>query len=152
MAELNLEELRSRLVATATVQMGEQEVPVTGLPLDAILDICRRYWSDVSGLFDNLVGDVETGKIDADLTTVNWLGGALLTSLPQVASEIIAACTPFGVAAAPVIAATPFAVQLEALDKIAALTFTSEMPPKKVIEIVVRTMVGGTKLLIGSPD
>jgi hypothetical protein len=41
-------------------------------------------------------------------------------------------------------------VQLEALDKIAALTFTSEMPPKKVMETVIRMLGGVTKTLIGS--
>lgn len=152
MADLDLDALRADLVATATVQMGKREVPISGLPLDAILDICRRHWNDVSGLFDNLVTQVAEGEVEPDLTTIDWLGSALLTALPDVAAEVIAACTPFGIAAAPVIADTPAPVQLDALDKIAALTFTSEQPPKKVIETVVRMLMGGTKALIGSPS
>lgn len=152
MAALDLEALRAELIATQMVQMGQREVPVSGLPLDAIVDICRRHWNGVSGLFDNLVAQVVAGDIEPDLATVDWLGGALLTTLPEVAAEIIAFCTPFGIDAAPVIRDVPAPVQLEALDKIAALTFTSEQPPKKVIETVVRMLAGGTKALIGSPS
>jgi hypothetical protein len=131
--------------------MGKREVPVSGLPLDAITDLCRRHWNDLSDLFDNLVGQVKSGQIDPELNSINWLGGALLSTLPNVAAEIIAVCAGWSLEAAEVVKAVPFPVQLEALDKIAALTFTSEMPPKKVIEIVVRTLVGGSKLLIGNP-
>lgn len=151
MAETDLAALRAELLVTATVQMGKREVQISGLPLDAIVDICRRHWNDVSGLFDNLVAQVASGEIDPDLGTMNWLGSALLTSLPQVAAEIITVCAGWSLEAAEIVRALPAPVQIEALDKIAALTFTSEMPPKKVIETVIRMLGGVTKTLIGSP-
>lgn len=151
MAGTDLAALRAELLVTATVQMGQREVPVSGLPLDAVVDICKRHWNDVSGLFDNLAEQVQSGEVGGDLSTMNWLGGAVLAALPQVAAEIIAICSPYGLEAAPVMRALPGPVQLEALDKIAALTFTSEMPPKKVIETAVRMLVGATKSLVGSP-
>jgi hypothetical protein len=147
---MDLEALRAELVVTATVHMGKREVPLSGLPLDAIVDICRRHWSDVGGLFDKLVGQVASGDIDPELNTMNWLGGALLAALPQVAAEIITVCAGWSLEAAEVVRALPAPVQLEALDKIAALTFTSEMPPKKVMETVIRMLGGVTKTLIGS--
>lgn len=147
---MDLEALRAELVVTAKVHMGTREVPVSGLPLPAIVDICRRHWNDVNGLFENMVGQVEAGQ-DINVDMANWLGGALLSALPDVAAEIIAVCAGWTVEAAAVVRDLPFSTQLEALDTIAGLTFTSEQPPKKVIETVVRMLVGVTKPLIGTP-
>lgn len=149
MATQDLAALRADLLVTATVQMGKREVPITGLPLDAIVDISRRHWNDVNGLFGNLVSQVEADQ-DINLDMANWLGGAVLTALPQVAAEIITVCAGWSLEAAEIVRALPAPTQLDALDKIAALTFTSEMPPKKVIETVVRMLVGATKPLIAS--
>lgn len=146
----DLEALRAELLVSAAVRNGEREFRVSGLPLNAVLDICRRHWESVSGLFDKLMAQVQSGEA-ITLDQANWLGGALLTAIPEVAAEIIAVCAGHGVEAGVVYRELPAPVQLDALDKIAGLTFTSEMPPKKVIETVVRMLGGVSQTLIGEP-
>jgi hypothetical protein len=147
---MDLEALRAEVLCTAKVRNGEREFQVQGLPLNAVLDICRRHWDSVSGLFDKLMSQSEDGQAFT-LEQANWLGSAVLTSIPEVAAEIIAVCAGWGVEAGVVAKDLPGPVQLDALDKIAGLTFTSEMPPKKVIETVVRMLGGVSQTLIGEP-
>lgn len=146
----DLEALRAELLVTAKVKNGEREFGVSGLSLNAILLICRRHWNALGDLFNSFVERAEGGE-DIDLNHTQLLGSALLSAVPTVAAEIIASAAGYGIEAAEVVADLPFPVQLQALETIAGLTFTSEMPPKKVIEIVVRTLSGVTKPLIGEP-
>lgn len=145
---VDLEALSAELLVTSRVEVAEgRGFGVSGLPLNAVLDICRRHWEELRGLFERLTAEVEGVSLDQ----ASWLGGALLGASPRIAAEIISCAAGHpSPEAADIYERLPFPVQLDALDKIAALTFTSEMPPKKVIETVVRTLVGVAKPLIGS--
>ena len=142
MAE-NLEALSAQLLVTEHVEVaGGKGFDVSGLSLDAILILARRRKQDAGELFDTLVSQVGAdGGISIE--KAEWLGGALLSTAPQIAAEIIALSAGYeSVEAAELFRKLPMPSQVDALDKIARLTFTSEMPPKKVFETVVRALAG----------
>lgn len=123
---------------------------VGGLSLDSILRIFRRHSAELRGLFDKLVLGASGGPA-ISLEQASALGGALLGSAPQIAAEIIAEAAGYDEPeAAALFRQLAGPVQLDALDKIAAKTFTSEMPPKKVLETVARMLSGVSLTLIGS--
>lgn len=125
-----------------TVKAPHGEFVVRGLGFEEILAIYMRHKGEASGLFERLVNGGD-GKPALSLDQVSLIGGALLSSSPTIAYEIIAAAAG-GLTDEAVAAVSTFgvAVQTDALDKIAALTFTREMPPKKLLEIVVRAAGG----------
>jgi hypothetical protein len=146
---VDLEALSAELLVTSRVETAEgRGFDVSGLPLNAVLDICRRHWDELAWLFERLTADGTAVSLDQ----ANWLGGALLSVHRRACrrDHLVCCRAPGARGGRSCSSAWPFPVQLDALDKIAALTFTSEMPPKKVIETVVRTLVGVAKPLIGS--
>lgn len=147
--QLDLEALRADLVPTTVVKVAEgKEFAVSGLHLDGILTICRRHWTDAGALFEKFLGDISSPDGTISLEDGGSLGSAVLGGAPRIAAEIIACAAGYSAPeAVDIFAELSFAVQLDALEKIAELTFTSEMPPKKVIEIVARTLAGVAKPL-----
>lgn len=130
--------------AGKSVQAPQGVFTVQGLGLDAILAIFLRHRGEMSSLFDRAMAAKASGNLT--LEVASELGGALLAGAPQIAAEIIAAAAGSLTDEAVTIARElPAPVQLDALDKVASLTFTSEMPPKKVLETVIR-MMGGVQL------
>jgi len=148
---LDLEALRAELITTQRVSTAAGKgFDVAGLSLDVILRLFRRHASAFNGLFDQLMQKAGDGPA-ISLQQADWLGGALLAATPRIAAEIIAEAAGHGSPeAADLYQLLPAPVQLDALDKIAALTFTSEMPPKKVMEIVARILGGVNQTLIGN--
>jgi hypothetical protein len=142
----DIDALRARLLVKRHVNVaGAEGFDVGGVSLDSILRIFRRHGDDLRGLFDKLVG-----ANGISLDQASQLGGALLASAPRIAAELIAEAAGYIEAeAADLFVQLPGPVQLEALDRIAELTFTSEMPPKKVIETVLRHLKGVSLTLIG---
>jgi hypothetical protein len=147
----DIDALRARLIAKRHVNVaGTEGFDVGGISLDSILRIFRRHGDDLRDLFDRLAG-TNGGGISLD--EASQLGGALLGSAPQIAAELIAEAAGFVEAeAAELFLQLPAPVQVEALDRIAELTFTSEMPPKKVIETVLRHLKGVSLTLIGNAE
>jgi hypothetical protein len=146
----DIDALRQQLLVTERVNVaGGAGFDVAGVSLDSLLRIFRRHSADMRELFDRLV--VGTGGPGLSLDDVSEIGGALLTSAPRIAAEIIAEAAGYSdPAAAEVFVQMPAAVALEALERIGRLTFTEEMPPKKVIETVARLLGGVSQTLIGS--
>lgn len=147
----NLEALRAELLVAERVEVaGGRGFDVSGLSLDAILTVVQRHKEDAGELFDTLVAQV--GKDDGiSLDQAEWLGGALLSAAPAIAAEIIALAAGYqSQEAADIFRQISMPSQIDALDKIARLTFTSEMPPKKVFETVVRALTGVKLTLVGS--
>jgi hypothetical protein len=136
--QLGLTKVRVNVAGGAGFDVG-------GLDSDSILRIFRRHSADLRELFDNLV----VGSA-ISLDQASALGGALLTSAPHIAAEIVAEAAGYPDAAAiEIFRQLPAPILMDALDKIAGLTFTSEMPPKKVIETVARMLRGVSLTLIG---
>jgi hypothetical protein len=143
----DLEALSAELLVTKKVEVaGGKGFAVGGLHLDGILTICRRHREDVTKLFEQVV---ETG---GGLEQAAAMSETVLSATPDIAAEIIAFAAGHPDAAEAVFRKLPFPVQLDALNKIAELTFTSEMPPKKVIETVARTLAGVAKPLTVSAE
>lgn len=147
----DIDALRKQLLVTERVNVaGGAGFEVRGVSLDAILRICRRHWGEMGQLFEQVMERAD-GGIGLDLNQAGDIASGLLESVPTIAAEIIAEAAGYSEPdAIELFRKIPAPSQLEALDKIAALTFTSEMPPKKVIEIVLRHLVGVKKTLIGN--
>jgi hypothetical protein len=153
MARTNQGGLHGGLIARRRVTVDEKRedawFEVGGLNAEAIFALFQRRRAELSGLFDRLVvqGD---GAAALNLAQFRSIANTLLEQSPAIAGEIIAAGS--GKADAETIAiarALPVGAQLAALEAIAELTFTSDMPPKKVLEIVARAM---GRIAIGITD
>lgn len=130
--------LKGISIESATVSMPEnsetkmvQTFSVQGLSLTDMVSIYRRHQGDLALWFERLVG----GAVDDQVAEI---AASLMDSSQDMAFEIIAAGSGLADAETIAIAAKlPVAVQVDALSKIGRLTFTSEMPPKKLIETVI---------------
>jgi len=140
--------LRS-LIQTELVKVSDEEgFPVRGVsPNDAII-LYHRHRGELSAMFDQFAAEAKQGKnvVVTDLASagVQMVGGA-----PLIMAEIIVLAMGMKpdsdefddeVAAAIDL---PAAVQMDALQKIGGLTFTSDMPPEKFLAVVVK-LAGGT--------
>jgi phage-related tail protein len=145
----DIDALRQQLLVTERVNVaGGAGFDVGGVSLDSILRIFRRHSTQLRDLFDNLVVGA---KVSLDQASA--LGGALLSSAPEIAAEIIAEAAGYSEPeAVALFRELGGPIQLDALDKIAGLTFTTETPPKKVIETVARMLRGVSLTLIGDQE
>lgn len=123
-------------------------------PADA-LGIYFRHSGDLSALYDEFAGKVKKGK--PDVVDVRALGENMVAGTPRVLAEIIAVAADGDPAGdeweADVATALKFSagVQMDALEKIASLTFTSAMPPKNFLAVVVKLAGSATAALTPSP-
>ena len=141
--------LRAELLGSRTIRTAGGDFVVRGLNAEAIFAIVGRHREALSALFDRLVVQGEGGpQISLDQTET--LVVALVDAVPEIVGLIIAAAAgPMTDEAIAIARALPAPVQMAALEAVAELTFTSEMPPKKVLEIVVKAMGGVTSALEG---
>lgn len=145
---MNLDDLAFAASAQVPVpgldEKGEPRfVEVRGLNLVDIMGLVERHKTPLSEAFAGL-----SGNNDAALKSFGAMSGAFLTSLPEVAADVIAVATdqPKKVASARRIVVS---VQLAMLEKIAELTFAAEGGAGKVLEIVV-SAVSGTSGVVRS--
>lgn len=114
------------------------DLTVRGLSLEDVTTLVRHHGAALSGLFATITA-AKSGEVDLDNMTA--MASALATAAPRAAAEAIAiaADEPDKVDLAGQLNLT---VQIEALEKIGALTFTSEGGIKKVLETVIRVAQG----------
>lgn len=114
--------------ATREVELPDGgSIAVRGLSLTDITSIYRNHAGDLGLWFERLGGQevaVEASMVEA-----------LVTTAPTLVAELVGLA---GGADAEIAATLPMAVQIDALTKIGELTFTRDMPPKKVLETVLR--------------
>lgn len=128
--------------ATDIVKLaGGKELVVRGISPDDILRIARIHADAFTKLFDKFAG----GELDSlELEDTGKIAQSLAQDAPTVVADIIAyaADDPEGRAVA---LRLPFSVQVEALRKIALLTFATEGGVKKVLETLLEmaAVVGG---------
>lgn len=139
--------LRADLLCSRTIKTAGGNFVVRGLNAEAIFAIVGRNREALSVLFDRLVVQGDGGpQISLDQTETIVV--ALIDAVPEIVGLIIAASAgPMTDEAVAIARALPAPVQMAALEAVAELTFTSEMPPKKVLETVVRAMGGVTSAL-----
>jgi hypothetical protein len=141
------------LIATREIVTSGGSFTVRGLDAEDIFGLLARRRADVEAFYAAMLSSAG-GQSELSLDQANGLAGRLIGEAPEIAAEIVAiAAGPGGAALGDddvaIARAIPFPAKLAALEAIAELTFTSEMPPKKVIETVVR-MLGGLTRSIGS--
>lgn len=122
---------------------------VGGIALNDIMVLVARRQTELNQMFSQFV----TASVDADRSEIaddraRGIAVTLLNTAPDLAADIIAiASGGIDDELVTVVRKLPFPVQLAALAAIAELTFTSEMPPKKVVEMVVQMMQGTREAL-----
>jgi len=115
----------------ALVVDGQSLASLRGLTPTDIHALVNYHLADLQRLFDMVVSGV---KLDETQTDTLLMG--LLSEMPGLVANIIALAADEPTGAATV-EQYPAAVQLEALQQIANMTFTEAMPIKKAVEVVV---------------
>lgn len=158
--------LRHLTTPTATVSLADgQSFSVSGLSPNHIFGLYHRHRADLSGVFDAIVAG-GTEQLGNATDFINGMFG----KMPLILAEVItlaAGGNPFdetpidpddqhspsawqGELAAA--ASLPIAVQADALSKIGDLTFTSEMPPKKFLGVLVAMINQGVSISMPSTE
>jgi len=137
--------------ATVTLSDGVQTFTVSGLSPNHLFGLYHRHRGQLSELFDVLTA----GGEDRTPETIAQMGQQVFARAPLLLAEIIALAAggdPFdesetdGItnwqAEIAMAAGFPFPVQMDALQKIGDMTFTSDMPPKKFLGALVAMIQG----------
>lgn len=138
--------------ATSVVEFPGGDITVRGLNLDDIIILIQLHRGPLDVLFNSIVDKAKKAKGEPGSEfEVEELGLQLLpliSQAPVVAAQIIACAAdepgPDGLKIAKKL---PLPVQVDALEKILALTFQTIGGPKKLLETVVRLAQGANGLL-----
>lgn len=147
-------QLQNLIVPTALVVVSDKGgFEVRGLSPYDITALFLRHRGELSAMFDQFAVKVKGGQSVGLDDATTMIAGALETA-PHIVAEIVALGTgsdpadPDNWQKDVVIATTlSLGVQTEALQKIAGLTFSSEMPPGKFLSVVVGAMQNATATL-----
>lgn len=130
--------LRDLIIPTERVEVADSYFTVRGLSPNDALGLYYRHRGQLSAMFEQFSARAKA-EVAVDVTE---FGASLVGGAPQIMAEIIALASnsdPRGedwdgdVGVALTLSA---GVQMDALEKIGRLTFTSEMPPKKFFGLV----------------
>lgn len=126
--------LRDIAIPKATVTVADQEFQVRGLSPEDAMGLYYRHAGQLSTLFDEFVNKTKSG------TPVEAMdvGAALVSGAPRIMAELI--CIAADDSDEETIATVlkfSAGVQVDALLKIADLTFREDMPPEKFAALVV---------------
>lgn len=122
---------------------------VRGLSLDDILTLAGRHLPLMSELFDTFSGnslDAPDGSFDK--ATTGQVAAALARTAPDAVADVITLAGGYGLDDKEALKAAknlPFPVQIDALEKVGKLTFTSEDALGKSVAAVVQMMQGASK-------
>lgn len=134
--------LKDIMIPEASVQAPGGGFTVRGLSLGDLTHILQLHSVEVSRVIATL--EERKGTLGNELISEMAVG--LIQSAPDVAASIIAIAAGEPDQEAKV-RQLPFPVQMDAFEKIGALTFEAYGGPKKVLEAVVRLAKGTTGLL-----
>jgi hypothetical protein len=133
---------------TETVDTPGGKFVVRGLSLDDVVAVCSGHVTTLSLLFNKIKANA-----DATFSLTDSIGifTLLATDAPKAAAMIIAvaASDDSAVTEKELIAARKlaFPAQIDALEKIAKLTFSTEADLKKVVEMIIRVANGTTSAI-----
>ena len=133
--------LKSLRLPEAKVELPDGSFVVRGLSLNDVSILVQRHGKRLNELYQQFA---EQGDLTTE--TVAAFALPLLQSAPEIAAELIA-CAAGDPDDAEIAGRLPFPVQIDALEKIAILTFEAGGGPKKLLETVVRLAQGTTSLL-----
>lgn len=145
--------LRHLSIPQQTVSLSDgQQFTVSGLSPNHAYGLYHRHRGEMSALFDRIMA--------SGATDVSGIGENIFGEAPLLLAEIIALAAggnpfdetpvdpevPDGATAwqaeLSMAVSLPAPVQLDALQKIGALTFTPEMPPKKFLSVLASMLQG----------
>jgi hypothetical protein len=131
-------------VPTKVVQVSDDEgFAVRGLSPSDVLGLYQRHTGQLSDMFEQLAETYQKsgGQVapsDVQAFAVNLIGDA-----PHIMAELVALGSGSDPAAlddwstdVEIARKLTFTVQMDALSKIGALTFTSDMPPGKFVALI----------------
>lgn len=133
--------LKAIKLPQAVVELPDGSFTVRGLSLDDLAYLVQRHSAKLQELFN-------TFAASSELTTEDVVQFALpmIQAAPEIAAELIA-CASGDPEDASIAGQLPFPVQIDALEKVARLTFETGGGPKKLVETVIRLAQGTTSLL-----
>lgn len=139
-------QLTSLGFVTAKVNVAKGEyIVLRAIAFDDVIRIARSHGKAFDELFAR-VTRAETEEQEISLEDSNALAASLLGSAPAIAADIIAFAAD-DPEAGEFARRLPFPVQMECLQTIASLTFTTEEGPKKLLETVLSMARGATSLV-----
>ena len=125
------------------VQTSGGSFSVRGLGFYDVLGLFYRHRESLTRVFDIVLSKTQKGE-SLDLLDVNLVMIEVLTEAPKLVAEVIAIGAGAEVTSdefegeTGIAAKLPFAVQVDAIEKIARQTFTEDMPPKKLFALVMK--------------
>lgn len=142
--------LRNLPLPMKTVEVADGVTfTVRGFSPNDALGLYHRHRGELSALFDQFTAKAKATDGDVDPTDIAHLGANMVSGAPRIMAEIVAVASGSkpphddasddGEFEADVEAALNLSagVQMDALQKVADLTFTPDMPPGKFLAVVV---------------
>lgn len=123
---------------------GGDYFTVRGITYPDIVDLTYKYGKSLGIAFAKFQGS--TGAENVDLDNLGEISSVFARELPDLACEVIAVAAdhPDKVG---VVKSLPFPVLVDALEKVAKLTFDTSGGLKKLVETVIRAFAGTADLL-----
>lgn len=149
--------LRNLTFPTVEVQTSGGPLAVRGLSLDHVLGLFYRHREPLTGLYDSMFTRARAGE-EFQIEDTELVALGLINSAPQVAGEIIAVASGSDPRSDTfetdvwIARGLTIAEQMDALQKIGEQTFTSDMPPGKVLALVFQAMRAGTSAMGNLPQ
>jgi hypothetical protein len=143
--------LRDLSFPAAEVQTSGGPLAVRGMSLDNILSLFYRHRDELLPVFESVIAKAQNGG-EADGDDMLMIAADLIGSLPMVVAEIITLASGISIkdedfdALARAVLAFNVAEQIDALEKIAQQTFTSDMPPGKMFALIRKMIQSGSSL------
>jgi|HigsolmetaAR201D_1030396.scaffolds.fasta_scaffold06733_7 hypothetical protein len=138
--------LKDLKLAREEVKMAGGSFAVRGLSFVDITALVRSYGAEIRAFYDHYAAQAVSGELDD--STLASAGVTLLEMAPNIAAAIIAHAADEpddeGIQTARQL---PLSAQIDALEKIARLTFEAEGGPKKVLEAVISAFRGTTEVV-----
>lgn len=149
--------LRNLTFPTVEVQTSGGALAVRGLSLDHIMGIFYRHRAVVTDLFDTVVSKARAGQSSTPEDAIA-IAIKMIDAVPDVVAEMIALAAGSDATDEENFAGDVgiarklnIAEQIDALEKIGEQTFTSDMPPGKLLALVRKAMQAGTSALQTQP-
>lgn len=138
--------LKDFKISEETIKTSGGEFAVRGLSLTDILTLSGKYYPVMEQLFEQFTADTSSEKT---ATVKKEMAASLISGAPNAVAEVIALAAGDGDDAEAVDAAKklPFTVQIEALQKIGALTFKSEEDLGNAVAAVISMLQGSGKAI-----
>lgn len=129
-------------IPTADVETPGGSFAVRGLGIADFMQLVPKHLTPLNDVFKR----AQSGELSVDVADMAGVAAILQQAAPNFVAEAIA-CASDAPEQAAKVAKLGLGVQLDALEKVATLTFAAEGGLKKVVETVIRIAQGTTGLL-----